>query len=61
MSEEGTTGHRVDPIYVKLFKGWDTGGNAIFEIRCVCEACLRSTCPVHEDSGIISNKPRTEP
>jgi hypothetical protein len=35
------------PCFVKVFIGFDTGGQPIFETKCICPTCLGSTCPVH--------------
>ena len=35
------------PVYVKIFKGWDTGGRPIYERRCFCSLCAGLTAPIH--------------
>lgn len=35
------------PCFVKSFKGFDTAGQPVFEMSCICPECLGRTTPIH--------------
>ena len=36
-----------EPLFVAIFKGQDSAGQGIIEIRCICETCQGLTSPIH--------------
>jgi len=57
---EEPMGHVTQPVFVKLFRGFNTGGQPMYWTICVCKDCQGLTAPMHVPTTANPSNARCE-